>query len=244
MAGSPKRRSRLLRNLFAAPLALAVSAACEQDAAEVAAAPETKTTAPLTASADLDGEGTTETIVVKPDSDPFLSVRHAGRLVWQGMPKRWKPWKMRLADVDGDGKLEIILGVHKTTRFFPRPHNCPFVFGWDGETVFPKWLGSALSRPFTDFEFLPRPGKGALLVSIEIMRDAKRRLVAYEWDQFGFAGDWQSNAFGELKFRQSDAGAPHVVAEGSCLSIVVRGRQCELVPCPRHKAKKLVTPST
>jgi len=76
------------------------------------------------------------------------------------------------------------------------------------------------------------------------MRDAKRRLVAYEWDQFGFAGDWQSDAFRELGFRQSDAGAPHVVADGSCLTIAVRGRQCELVPCVKHKGKKLVTSST
>jgi len=70
--------------------------------------------------------------------------------IWTGL-ERLNPWKVQAADVDGDGKVEIGIGVYKKARFHPVMAKRPFIYGWDGKTLYPKWLGSRLSRPFTDF---------------------------------------------------------------------------------------------
>jgi hypothetical protein len=146
---------------------------------------------------DLDGDGTSERIILDKDQESTLSVRHGKRLLWTGVPARWKPWKLAVADVDGDGRREIIVGVYKSTRFFPRPHNCLFIYAWDGQRVRPKWLGSSLSKPFLDFAFLDANAYGQQeLASIEIKRDKRLCLALYSWNGFGFTlegqrGDWQ-----------------------------------------------------
>src|SRR5688572_68198 len=76
---------------------------------------------------DLDGDGRTERIQLDKWSDPTLSIRQGKRLLWRGVPARWQPWKLAIADVDGDGRREIVVGVYKSTRFFPKPHNCLFI---------------------------------------------------------------------------------------------------------------------
>jgi hypothetical protein len=152
--------------------------------------------APLSASrvivADLDGDGRAERVELRADRDPSVSVWRGSRCLWRGVPRRWRPWKLMTADVDGDGRREIVVGVHKSTRYFPRPHNCLFIYGFDGRTVRPKWLGSSLSRPFEDFAFANLDGDRAEeLVSVEITRRGTRCLVVYSWNGFGFTADWQ-----------------------------------------------------
>jgi hypothetical protein len=97
-----------------------------------------------------------------------------GKLLHRDVPQRWKPWKLAIADVDGNGRKEIVLGVHKGTRFFPQPHNCLFVFNWDGLKTSPKWLGSSLSKPFSDFTFANLDNDRALeLLSVETRPDGQ-----------------------------------------------------------------------
>ena len=100
---------------------------------------------------DLDRDGKIETLVLDAKRDPSLTIYHGKTKTWSGIPRRWKAWKMTTGDVDGDGKLDIILGVHKSTRFMPFEHNCLFVWGFDGKAATKKWLGSSLSKPFSDF---------------------------------------------------------------------------------------------
>ena len=102
--------------------------------------------------------------------------------------------------MEGDGINEIVLGVHKETRFFPRSHNCLFVFGWDGKEAFPKWLGSRLSKPFIDFVFAELDGQpGEELVSLEVTGIGGRCIVVYSWCGFGFVGVWQSESFANAR---------------------------------------------
>ncbi|NLW09951.1 MAG: hypothetical protein GX036_08880 [Firmicutes bacterium] len=51
----------------------------------------------------------------------------------------------------------------------------------------PKWLGSRLSKPMTDFCFFYN-GEKTHLVSTEMTRDGRECVNVYYWDQFGFTG--------------------------------------------------------
>lgn len=51
----------------------------------------------------------------------------------------------------------------------------------------PKWLGSRLSKPMTDFYFFHN-GEKTHLVSTELTRDGRESVNVYYWDQFGFTG--------------------------------------------------------
>src|SRR4051794_39480037 len=67
--------------------------------------------------ADLDRDGRMERVALNPGADLVLAISRGKRLLWQGVPKRWKPWKLRIADVDGDGRPEIALGIYKSTHY-------------------------------------------------------------------------------------------------------------------------------
>ncbi|NNE66970.1 MAG: hypothetical protein HKN33_10440 [Pyrinomonadaceae bacterium] len=146
--------------------------------------------------ADLDGDGIPERVILDHNAEKTLKIFHGNQAVWEAVPKGWKPWKLDFADVDGDGRREIVVGVFKPTKFFPKPHNCLFVYGWNGESGFPKWLGSSLSRPFTDFVFLDTDNHpGEELVALERALDGTRRVAVYHWDSFGYTrlrdfGSW------------------------------------------------------
>lgn len=193
----------------------------------------------ITFRTDLERDGVIEIITFEPSAPLCITISRGGKVLWRGIPKRWKPWKVRIGDVDGDGRCEIIIGVHKATRYFPKPHNCLFVFGWDGRGAFPRWLGSSLSKPFVDFEFVRFNGKTDLLVSIEITRDGKRSIVVYEWRGFGFAGIWQSQTFAKLSFEGVGKGFVGLRTEASDTKLIKRNgkftiilAQCKTTACP------------
>ncbi len=109
--------------------------------------------------------------------------------IWEGLNSRYNPWKILVNDVDGDGKLDVCIGVWKKARFHPVFDNRLFVFGWEEEEIFPKWLGSRLSSPMLDFDFADIDQDGRKeLISLEIQKNNLRRIMAYKWKGFGFEG--------------------------------------------------------
>ena len=109
------------------------------------------------------------------------------RVVWTMAAARKRPWRVRTADVDGDGAPELALGVFNKARFHPVDAKRPFIFNLRENGVSPKWLGSRLSRPFMDFAFLDvEPPAGDELIAVEINPDGTHRLAAYSWNGFGF----------------------------------------------------------
>lgn len=147
---------------------------------------------------DLDGDGMPEEISIDSGSKMTLEVRRGGELLWNAVPAAWEPWKLQIADVDGDGQSEIVVGVYKSTKFFPKPHNCLFIYSWANGKGAPKWLGSSLSRPFNDFIFADFDGRsGDELAALETTRTGSKSLSFYRWNGFGFtresvAGDWKA----------------------------------------------------
>jgi poly-gamma-glutamate synthesis protein (capsule biosynthesis protein) len=154
----------------------------------------------VTRSVDLDSDGVAEQISFDPDRSPSLTVTNRTKANWSAVPANWNPWKLAVADVDGDGRKEIAVGIRKATRFFPEPHNCLFVYGWSARGGSPKWLGSSLGRPFTDFLFVDLDDRlGDELVALETKLSGRFSVAVYKWNGFGFTkdserGDWRSAA--------------------------------------------------
>lgn len=108
---------------------------------------------------------------------------------WMGEDRKHNPWKILTSEVDGDSLLEVCIGVWKKTLFHPVYDNRLFIYSWDGEKLFPKWLGSRLSSPFLDFTFQDLDGDGINeLIALELQRNGLNRLLSYKWQGFGFEG--------------------------------------------------------
>lgn len=126
--------------------------------------------------------------------------------IWEGLNSGYNPWKILVSDVDGDGKLDVCIGVWKKARFHPVFDNRLFIFGWEEEEIFPKWLGSRLSSPMLDFDFADIDQDGLKeLISLEIQKNNLRRIMAYKWKGFGFEGikilaqDLKQNTLDDVK---------------------------------------------
>lgn len=111
------------------------------------------------------------------------------RLVFLDRDRQYNPWKVLAGDVDGDGTSEVLFAVYKKSRFHPVFANRLFVFGWDGHQLYPKWLGSRLSRPFFDLALAKTEEHACELLALEAQEDGGRRIMSYRWCGFGFEGD-------------------------------------------------------
>jgi hypothetical protein len=87
-----------------------------------------------------------------------------------------------VGDVDGDGSEDALVGVVKSTRYFPEEGNRIFIFknfrGW----IRPLWMGSKLGGILDDFCFVD--GK---IRSLERTTDGKYVVAEYRWAHFGMS---------------------------------------------------------
>ena len=89
-------------------------------------------------------------------------------------------YQFRTGDVDGDGVVEALVGVVKSTRYFPEKENRLFVFKNRDGRIRPLWLGSRLGEELVDF--CVSDGK---LISIEKCKNGLYNLDEWEWSRFG-----------------------------------------------------------
>lgn len=89
-------------------------------------------------------------------------------------------YQFRVGDVDGDGVEEALVGVVKSTRFYPEKGNRLFVFKNRDGRVRPLWMGSRLGEEIVDFRVAD-----SKLVSIERCRNGQYNLDEWEWSRFG-----------------------------------------------------------
>jgi hypothetical protein len=143
--------------------------------------------APAGVRADLDGDGKAETVSIRPRSggqSAAVVVSRGGKRLFEGV--RLSPWKAIAPDVDGDGKHEVAVGVYKKSRFDPVMAKRLFIYKFEGGKLLPKWLGSRLSRRFTDFRFadIDKDGRDELVAQEYDLKGSYESL--YRWNGFGF----------------------------------------------------------
>ena len=107
---------------------------------------------------------------------PELVYRHPGKMA-------------SAADIDRDGRLDLLVLVHKSTRYDPEPAWRPFVYTLEGDVWAPKWLGSRVGRPLLEAAFVHTP-HGVRMLTIEHFGDGQTGLTLYHWRGFGFWGEW------------------------------------------------------
>ena len=116
---------------------------------------------------------------------PRLSYRHQGKMA-------------SAADIDEDGRLDLLVLVHKKTRHDPQPGWRPFVYTLREGRWVPKWLGSRVGRPLEEAAFVQAP-EGPRLLTIERFAPEQSVLTLYHWRGFGFWGEWTGEPTGPLR---------------------------------------------
>lgn len=128
-----------------------------------------------------------------------------------------KPWKMQVCDVDGDLEPEISLGVFTVSAFHGDTAKRPFIYNFKQGNLYPKWLGSRLSKPFLDYIFCDIDSDGLdELISIEVLPEGKKDIIAYRWKGFGFEGIGGSKVFDNIsQITKGEHEIEALVLEGS-----------------------------
>ncbi|HZK33266.1 MAG TPA: hypothetical protein VFC60_02090 [Tissierellaceae bacterium] len=129
--------------------------------------------------------------------------------------REFNPWKLVIGDIDGDNIDEISLGVYKESPLHPVMAKRPFIYSYIDGGIQPKWRGSRLSRPFTDYHFYDIDEDGTdEIIAIEILEDNKKLINTYKWKGFGFEGYSESEIYEDITDLTLDKGIYINIKEG------------------------------
>jgi uncharacterized protein YpmB len=106
--------------------------------------------------------------------------------VYENDFKKLKPWKIELADIDGDNIKELVTAVRKTTHFDKSTKNRFFVFNYMEGKLVKKWTGSQIAGKWETFavgDFAPTNGSEVAFIQ---QTNTGERVSVYYWYDFGF----------------------------------------------------------
>lgn len=90
-------------------------------------------------------------------------------------------YRFDIGDVDGDGKEDAMVGVIKSTRFYPEKARRIFIFKLvDGKKVRPLWLGSKLGGVLQDFRYV-----NGYVRALEVTGNNLYSVSDWKWNDFG-----------------------------------------------------------
>lgn len=166
--------------------------------------------------ADYDGDGNDDLFLLlkrhgQEYGERLIIISYNGRKAEKTYDESFQkvnPWKVQVCDVDGDGKPEVSLGVYTVAKYHPVYAKRPFLYEFSNHQLYPKWLGSRLSRPFDDYVFcdVNDDGKDELIAS-ETTREGKEELNAYQWTGFGFESIGVSPAYDTISSLRASHGS-------------------------------------
>lgn len=110
-----------------------------------------------------------------------------------------KPWKLVLADIDGDDEIEILTGVKKTTIYDKEEKNRLFIFNYKNGKLIKKWTGSDIAGTWEGFiagELVDT--KGEEIIFITKTKDQTEKLLVFHWFDFGFIMLAQSEDYEDI----------------------------------------------
>ena len=113
-----------------------------------------------------------------------LKKQHDSLYYLNGWRLPYPVYQYQTGDVDGDGRTDAIVGVIKSTRFYPEKARRIFIFKNVNGKARPLWLGSKLGGLLEDFRFVD--GK---IRAIEKAGEGKYVVADYRWGGFGMAFD-------------------------------------------------------
>lgn len=120
--------------------------------------------------------------------------------VYENDFKNLMPWKVDVADIDGDNISEILIALRKTTPYDKEIKNRMFIFNYQDNILSRKWTGSRIAgiwREFYPMELLPTPGQE--LVFIEQAKEDMEKISIYSWFDFGFFMIADSEAYPSIQ---------------------------------------------
>ena len=93
-------------------------------------------------------------------------------------------YQYQTGDVDGDGREDAMVGVVKSTRFYPEKARRLFIFKAVNGKARPMWLGSKLGGILEDFRFVD-----GNIRALESTTDSLYVVSDYHWSGFGMKFD-------------------------------------------------------
>ena len=111
-----------------------------------------------------------------------------------------RPWKIILADIDGDEIMEIITVVNKTTHYDKELKNRLFIFNYEKNALVKKWTGSQIGGAWNQVyigDLVSIPGEEIILV--EETEQKLEKLGVYYWFDFGFLKLAESKEYQDIQ---------------------------------------------
>jgi hypothetical protein len=99
---------------------------------------------------------------------------------------KYPVYRFDVADVNGDGNTDVLLGVIKGTRFDKRPNRRLSILQIDSNKFRPLWLGSRLCMKLIDFRAGVVSGK-TTIKTLEKNAKGGFSVGLYEWESFGLS---------------------------------------------------------
>ena len=128
------------------------------------------------------------------ERDGFILKKANDTLYWLNDWKLPYPvYQFQTGDVDGDGSIDAMVGVVKSTRFYPQKARRLFIFKQvtsssqslgdaDRQKARPLWMGSKLGGILEDFRF-----KDGRIRALESTTDSLYVVSDYKWGGFGMS---------------------------------------------------------
>lgn len=134
-------------------------------------------------------------------------------------------WKLEVGDVEGDGEMELALGVYKKSPHHKVLAKRVFLYNIVDGRLKPKFRASRLSLPMDDFILYDIDGDGRdEIVSIEI-KDKSYFIAAYHYENFHLTRDYVSEP---LVMKPSFAEKGKVMYDGRTINLNIREKEIEM----------------